>query len=265
MNTNTKTFRMIVTLALLALSAPAFAEDWGDLHLKFKLDGVAPPPGKLVIDKDQAICGKHALFNETLTVGKDGQLPNLVVFISPKAGTKVPVHKDYEKTAKAEIVMDNSKCRFDPHIVVLRTTQKLKLGNKDAIGHNTKADFFSNTPFNDLIPAGGSIVKSLTKAETTPSPVSCSIHPWMSGKLLIREEPYAGVSDAEGVLKLAHVPAGKWTFTVWHESCGFVTKAKVGGKEVTWAKGKAEFEITKDGGKEPIEVMISVDTLIKKK
>ena len=40
---------------------------------------------------------------------------------------------------------------------------------------------------NVTIPSGGSIKKSFEKEERVPVPVSCSIHPWMRGWLLIRD------------------------------------------------------------------------------
>ena len=206
-------------LALLA-AAPAAAQEWGNLKMKFVVDGKAPTPVKLDITKDQAFCGVHGLVNERITVGKNGELANVVVYLqaAPKA-----IHPDYGAELKKEVKIDNAKCRFEPHVSFIRTGQKLIIGNSDPIGHNTKADFFENTPFNDLIPSKGSITKTFTKAEKTPSGISCSIHPWMAGHLLILDHPYAGISGADGTLQIKNLPVGKHTFTVWLEP-RFVTK-----------------------------------------
>jgi len=96
-----------------------------------------------------------------------------------------------------------------------------------------------------LIPVGSKLTKTLDKPEAAPSPVSCSIHPWMSAKIIIRDDPYAAVSDKDGNLTIANLPVGKWTFTVWSEGAGYVTTATLGGKKVQWAKGKMDVEIKK--------------------
>ncbi len=213
--------KVFAVAALVLLTAgPAMAQEWGNLKMKFVVDGKAPAPAKLDITKDQAYCGKHGLVNERLTVGKGGELANVVVYLQAKPAK---IHPDYEAELKKEIKIDNAKCRFEPHVAFVRTGQKLIIGNSDPIGHNTKADFFENTPFNDLIPSKGSINKTFNKAEKTPSGISCSIHPWMAGHLLILDHPYAGISDASGVLEIKNLPVGKHTFTVWLEP-RFVSK-----------------------------------------
>jgi hypothetical protein len=260
-----KTRLLLAFAVALAASSSSQAQDWGNLKAKFILDGKGPVPDKLKVDKDVDVCGKHKLVDETYKINAEtGAIQNVVIYLSPKPGTSKPkVHPDYEKAA-AEVVLDNHNCHFEPHIVTVRTTQKLVVKNSDPVGHNTKADFFENTPFNDLIPAGGSITKSLTKPESAFMPLSCSIHTWMSAKILVRDDPYAAVSNDKGELTIANLPAGKWTFTIWHEGCGFVTSGSRNGKAEKWAKGKIDFEIKK-GDNNLGEFKIPVDVLKKPK
>lgn len=258
-------FRLFLSVALLSIASIGFAQDWGTLKAKFILEGNAPTADKLNINKDIEVCSKHKLVDETYKIdAKTGAIQNVVIFLSPKPGSPKPkIHPDYEK-ATEDVVLDNHNCHFVPHIVILRTGQKLVIKNSDPVGHNTKADFFNNTSFNDLIPAGGSIPKTFTKAESAFMPASCSIHPWMSARILVREDPYAAASNEKGELSIENIPAGKWTFTVWHEGCGFVTSAKQGGKTVEWKKGKLDFEIKK-GSNDLGEVKIPVSVLTKAK
>jgi hypothetical protein len=98
-----------------------------------------------------AYCSKCDVANETIVVGPKQELANVVVWlVSKPAG----IHADYRKTETAEIVVDNHKCRFVPHVCLLRTTQTLKVANSDPIGHNTKLDSLRQ-PFNDNLPAAG--------------------------------------------------------------------------------------------------------------
>jgi len=233
--------RILLALVLATVAGAAQAQEWGDLDGTFVLKGGAPAAKKLEITKDPEFCGKHNLVDESVVVSKDGGLANVVVYLFDS--TKPKIHPDYEKTAKAEVVIDNKDCHFQPHVQALRVGQTLLLGNKDPIGHNTKADFFNNTPFNDLIPAGGSIKKTFTVAETTPSAFSCSIHPWMNAYLLIREDPYFAVSDRDGKILIKNLPAGEHTFIVWSNK--YLSNVTVNGKPPMppWTRGKVKITI----------------------
>ena len=50
--------------------------------------------------------------------------------------------------------------------------------------------------------------------------VGCDIHPWMRAFLGITKHPYAGVTTADGKVKLSGVPEGEYTLAVWHEVLG---------------------------------------------
>jgi len=129
----------------------ASGADWGDLTLTFTIDGKAPAAKAIVANKDPEVCGKQKLVDEALVVGGNGGIADVFVYLRPDSG-KVPVHPDYEKVAKNEIVMDNKGCRFEPHAAVLWTSQTLVLKNSDPIGHNVKGDVQSNPAFNPIIP-----------------------------------------------------------------------------------------------------------------
>jgi plastocyanin len=228
------TKQLYLSLLLAAVAGAASAQEWGDLEGTFVLKGTPPTPVKINVDKDQAFCGKHGLVEEKIVVNKEnGGLAGVVVYLFDQAKPKI--HPDYAKTAKAEVVVDNANCRFEPHVAAIRTGQTLVLGNKDPIGHNTKADFFQNNPFNDLIPAGGSIKKTFTAAEASPSVLSCSIHPWMNANLLIREDPYFAVSDKDGKFVIKNLPVGEHTFVVWSNK--FISDVTVDGKATQWKVG----------------------------
>ncbi len=232
-------------ILLLATSA-AQAQDWGSLKARFILDGKAPTSEKAKVDKDIELCLKHKIVDETFKVNAEtGAIQNIVIFLSPKSGSPKPkIHPDFDK-APADVVLDNHNCRFTPHVFTIYTAQKLVIKNSDPVGHNTNANFFENISFNDQIPGGGKITKTLTKTESAPMPLTCGSHQWMSARILVREDPYAAVSNEKGELTIENIPAGKWTFAIWHEGCGFVTSGSRNGKAEKWAKGRIDFEIKK--------------------
>ena len=233
--------RLSLSLVLALIAGVAFAQEWGDLEGTFVYKGTPPTPEKIqATGQDAAFCGKHNLVLETLVVNKENKgIANVVVYLmtAPKA-----VHPDYAKTAKDEVLVNNKNCRFEPHVQAIRVGQTLVVGNGDPTGHNTKADFFTNTPFNDLIPSGGQIKKTFPSTEATPSTISCSIHSWMKGYLLIRDNPYFAVSDNDGKFTIKNLPVGEHTFIVWHET-GYLSKVTLGGKATDWARGRAKLTV----------------------
>lgn len=248
-------FRFPALFALLALVAGS--SYGGELTVKFVLDGAAPKASALDVSKE-AFCTKvdPPLVDERIVAGKGGELSNVVMYLLPAIGSKVPVPADVLSGLPKEVVLDNAKCRFEPHVTVLHTSQTLVIGNKDPFGHNAKLDLFANGPDNPLIPAGGAVKKALPKAEKIPGNISCSIHPWMQGVLLVRDDPYFGVSGADGVLKISKIPAGKWTFVAWHEKAGFLVVKDNAGK--TWTRGRIELDCSKDVDLGSIKVPVAL-------
>lgn len=239
-------------LALLAgcvLSIGSASAQWGDLKIKFVSDGPAPTLQPPMVDKDKEICtamGKRKVPNEEFVVGKGGGLKDVVAFLVPEKDKAVKVHPSYEDSAKDTVIIDNKGCQFVPHVVLVRTGQTFTVTNGDPTGHNSKFSFAQNkVDENPLLPPKGEFVvkpERLTKREVRAAQVSCAIHPWMSGWVLVQDHPYMATSSEEGVLEIKNIPVGKHSFQFWHENAGYITSS---GKLKT-TKGKADIEI-KDG------------------
>lgn len=234
---------LVATASLLSvLVAPADAAEWAALKGRFVYDGKAPSPVALDVTKEK-LCEGHSLVDESLLVGEDGGLANVAVYVYLKSGKKISaIHPDYEKTASDKVVLDNAHCRFEPHILLLRTSQTLQIKNSDTFGHNTKFAGFKNKDFNNIIGAGSTMDAQLTKRETTPMPVSCNIHPWMKGHVLIRDDPYMTVTAKDGTFEIKNLPVGKLEFQFWHEAAGRLKGVKYAGGKAS-SKGRAKIEI----------------------
>jgi hypothetical protein len=157
------------------------------------------------------------------------------------------LNESYNETAAASVILDNAACRFQPHVVAMRTTQTLLVGNKDPLGHNTYVTTLNNISQNVLVPFNGQVSMNFPVVENLPARVACNIHPWMNAWLIIKDHPYVGISDKDGQLLIKNLPPGKWTFQLWHETSGYVTEAFLDGKKMTWARGRADIEIKKEG------------------
>jgi plastocyanin len=238
---------MILVPALwVGLTAGSWAADeWGDLTVTFLYDGDAPKADPLKITRDNEFCAKFKVVDESLVVNpKNKGLANVIGFLYvARGGTKPPVHPSFAATADAKVKFDNDHCRFAPHVLPVRTSQTLVIGNSDAIGHNAKVDTFKNPPFNYTIPANGELEHRFEVEEQRPTRVSCSIHPWMSAWLLIRDNPYMAASDENGKLTVKNLPVGTWTFQFWQERAGYVSQGTQNGKKLAWPKGRVDVEI----------------------
>jgi hypothetical protein len=225
-------------VALMACSlATASAAEWGSIKGRLIVKGTVPAPAKITPTKDVAVCGKHPLVDESVVVGKGGELANVFVYSREK---KLAVHPDYAKLADEKVEMDNKFCRYSPHCAVVTTSQKLVLKNTDTVAHNVKGDPFKNGSFNILIPPNGDVEKEFTLGETLPATVGCNIHPWMSGYLLIRTDPYMAVTAADGTFEIKNLPVGEVEFQLWQEKAGYLDGAQVQGKSVKKGRFKVK-------------------------
>jgi hypothetical protein len=240
---------------------PALAADatgaWGDLALRVVFDGdKLPQPKPVSAAAGVMFCGgvKELLTDDLLVNPKDRGVANVFVYLYEEAA-EISIHPQYSASAKKEAVMANRGCAFVPKAIAMRLSQTFVGTNPDPVGHNMQLNSFDNPSFNLAVPAGGKITNVFKVAEIAPLPVRCTSHTWMAGFVLVRGDPYAGVTDASGRVKLGNLPVGKWKFRIWHERCGFVTKATIGGKAVEWPRGRVEWEI-KPGANDLGELLI---------
>jgi hypothetical protein len=246
------------------LASTVAAADWGHLRGRFVFDGEPPVRKPVLITADKEFCGNKDLLEEEVVVKPDSKgLANVAVWIYRARGeAPLPVHASYAETAKAEVCLDADGCRFNPHVGLLRTAQTLWIRNRNPIGDSAKIDTLQNPPINITLPVGSEVRHSFSTVERMPVRVSCSLHPWECGWLIVRDDPYMGVSDEDGRFQIKDLPVGKWTFQVWHEKAGYVTQVKTREKASTWPRGRVELSI-KTGDNDLGEILLSAELFAK--
>jgi plastocyanin len=217
--------KALVAAAALLAPAVALAQDatapkytvaavanGGRLAGAVKFKGAAPKAGTLPVTKDQAVC--HATVpDETVTVGKEGGLANVLVYF-----TDVKTGKDPKTLPPA--VLENKDCRFVPHVQAVMVGTDLIVTNEDPILHNSHAYLGEATIFNRALPTQG--MKQPVKVKKPGvMHVKCDAgHTWMSSYVVGVENPYFAVTGEDGKFTIADIPPGTYTVKVWHEKFG---------------------------------------------
>jgi hypothetical protein len=191
------------------------------------MTGTPPARSPVPVTKDPQVC-RQAL-SEELVVGADGGIKDIVLYLVTNIPLDDPefIHPDYDASKTAQLVFDQKECVFLTHVFAARTTNAILLKNSDPVGHNTKIDGKGSSSTNPTISANNSETYVPGKQSPEPFDVSCAVHPWMSAKMLIRDNPYFAVTKPDGTFEIKNVPAGiPLQFKVWQEKLKFITNVK---------------------------------------
>src|SRR5262245_58235245 len=121
---------MAIVLATILSALIAAAPPASGLRGHIKLDGAIPEPAKIEPTTDSAICGQQGLVDESILADKATHgLKNAAVWIEK---TKAPVPKDSP-------IIDNYRCRYDPHVIIVPAGSEVTIRNRDRFLHTTQA------------------------------------------------------------------------------------------------------------------------------
>ena len=186
------------------------------------LKGTAPELKKLAVTIDQYVCGKEKN-PEELVLSPQGGIRSAVVWLDkPPAGASAAA---LAPTA----TMDQKECVFAPRVVVVPAGGKIDFLNSDRLLHNLHSTPSANPPFNRTQPKGRTITIPFEKPEIIR--VTCDLHSWMRGWVVVAEHPYYALTDGAGEFELKGLPAGRYTLKVWQERLGTVSKEVVVGDQ----------------------------------
>jgi hypothetical protein len=192
-----------LTLAL-ALAAAPYLHATATGTIVGVVTTAEPARPAIRVTVDPTVCGA-TLPDESISVDAAGHLANAVLTVT---GVKIP--------APAEAVVANEKCRFTPHVSLLKPAGTVKVSNNDpAVLHTTHAAAADGRVlFNIGLPPG--VVQSKPVDKPGVVKLICNTHTWMRGWLVVTEE-LSSVSGADGTFRLDGVPAGVQELRVWHE------------------------------------------------
>jgi len=229
---------LLVGVGTLSLNKKVNAAGEGSITGTVKLNGTPPHMRGIDMSKDPYCSKAHAsdpAKMETVIVGKDQGLENVVLYISQGLSGSEAAQKP-----PSEPVFDQKGCMYTPHVLAMDVGQEYKVTTSDQTAHNIHPEpnpMTGNIPWNRSQPPGAPPIVQTWKAEEVAIPVKCNIHPWMHGWFVVVKGPYA-TTDESGSYTIHGVPPGSYTVTAWQEELGTQT-AKV--TVAAGAPAKADF------------------------
>ena len=179
------------------------------------------PPAATAIDmSEEPACAEVYTEGPPMTeevVTSNGGLANVFVYV--KEGLDGSFG-----TPSEPVVIDQQGCRYQPHVLGVRTGQPLLIRNSDPLLHNINTRPTVNRGFNISQPqAGMESSREFGRAEVM-IPLKCDVHGWMGAYLGVVDHPYFTVSDGGGSFTLASLPPGTYVLEAWHEVYGTITQ-----------------------------------------
>lgn len=200
---------------------------------RFIFDGKPPAPktlkispyrythdGNKYLDAGYRRWSKVEIPDESLVVGQDGGIANILVWVRSKNIPKpaVPSESPAPATVRA------TRGRFQPHVLAFWKAAPMKWINEMLPdGVNFQWQPFAGQARNPLLNQERPEYEFKAEAaEPLPTYLKSNLQPWMQAIILPLDHPYFAVTSVDGRFELASLPAGTWEFAFWHERCGWL-------------------------------------------
>jgi len=190
----------------------------GTISGTVKWSGPIPRPMTFPVTKDPQVCDPEShkrMDLDRLIIGPDGGVANTIVYLKNISSGKA---MDLPEPRR---FLDQKRCRYEPHILLVPATADLQMKSSDATLHTIHMQGAAS--FNLPFPFQNQVV---SRSMQTPGLVSLKCnggHVWMNAEMMVVSHPYYAVTDQSGKFRLTNVPPGSYEIVAWHEGWG-VTK-----------------------------------------
>ena len=170
-------------------------------------------PDATVIENltDPQSCGIRHSFEDLLISRQNRGIQNVILALANEDFPPKPSPKG------EKLILDNRKCRFEPHVAVLTTGSTVEAVNSDPIFHTTHL-YYGSLSRNLSLHVGGKASQPINRSGFVI--VKCDIHGWMKAFIRVDNHPFHAVSDTNGRFQIRGIPEGSYTLEVWHEYFG---------------------------------------------
>jgi len=180
-----------------------------------KFDGPAPKLAKIDMSQDPNCKGANTAEN---IVVNGGNLANVFVYVKEGLGNRTfDVPKD-------PVVLDQSGCKYHPHVLGVMAGQTIKIANSDPTTHNIHPTPKDNREWNESqAPQSAPLEKTFAREEIL-LPVQCNQHPWMRMFISVVKNPFFAVTGPDGKFEIKGLPPGDYTVAFVQEKLGEQTQ-----------------------------------------
>ena len=207
--------RVAALAALLALGAAssALAQPPGEIRGAVRLArSVSVPPAITVLNTtDPSACGRVHALQEILVSEPARGVRDAILALEGVPAERVPPRPP------GRLVIDNTRCRFEPRVAVATVGGTLEALNSDPVLHTVH--LYGALEANLGLPRKGARLTRLLERPGTIV-VKCDVHGWMQAYIRVDPHPFHAVTDDQGSFRIRAVPPGEYTLEAWHETLG---------------------------------------------
>jgi plastocyanin len=175
------------------------------------LDGAAPKQAKIDMSQDPACKGANTAEN---VVADGGKLANVFVYVKAGLGNQTFV------VPTEAVTIDQSGCKYHPHVLGVMAGQTLKIVNSDPTTHNIHPTPADNREWNESQPPQSAALEKTFAREEIMLPVKCNQHPWMKMYVNVVKTPFYAVTGPDGKFEIKGLPPGDYTIDFVQEKLG---------------------------------------------
>ena len=173
--------------------------------------GTPPKQAKIDMSQDPACKG----MNMAETVAADGgKLANVFVYVKSGLGNRT------FDVPSAAVTIDQSGCKYHPHVLGVMAGQTLKIVNSDPTTHNIHPTPADNREWNESQPPQAVALEKNFAREEIMLPVKCNQHPWMKMYVNVVKSPFYAVTGPDGKFEIKGLPPGDYTLAFVQEKLG---------------------------------------------
>lgn len=175
------------------------------------LAGAVPKMAKIDMSQDPACKGANMAES---VVADGGKLANVFVYV--KDGLR---NRTFD-TPKDPVTIDQSGCKYHPHVLGVMTGQTIKIVNSDPTTHNIHPTPADNREWNESQPPQAPALEKTFAREEIMLPVKCNQHPWMKMYVNVVKSPFYAVTGPDGKFEIKGLPPGDYTLAFVQEKLG---------------------------------------------
>jgi plastocyanin len=173
--------------------------------------GATPKMAKIDMTQDPACKGMNMAEN---VVDDGGKLDNVFVYVKSGLGDRtfnVPTDP---------VTIDQSGCKYHPHVLGVMAGQTIKIVNSDPTTHNIHPTPADNREWNESQPPQAPALEKTFAREEIMLPVKCNQHPWMKMYVNVVKSPFYAVTGPDGKFEIKGLPPGDYTIAFVQEKLG---------------------------------------------